>query len=400
MGIIDDRWAAGISRRSALAGFGAFLVGSPLLQAQRDLRSLADHRRVPSLGEMATVFDFEPIFHANLPQAVFDYTAHGAESEFTVSRNRQAFDRVRIVPSSRQVTSVSTAKNLFGVTLAAPILVAPTAGQASVHPDGEVGMYMGAAGAETTMIVPSGASVPLERIAAAASGRLWYQYLPTEDVSARDEVLGRAQHAGYQAVVVTVDGRSLTNLFERDLHDRHLGASPGTATRRPRPMPWNPYRVSDTLTGPWVSWKHIEEIRPLVEGPLLVKGILTAEDALRAVECGVDGIVVSNHGGRVLDYDPSTLEVLPEIVQAVAGRITILVDSGFRRGSDVFKAIAIGADAVLLGRATRWGLGAFGPLGVQRLLEIVQAELAMVMKNAGYPTLDAVGRAAVSTSFA
>jgi isopentenyl diphosphate isomerase/L-lactate dehydrogenase-like FMN-dependent dehydrogenase len=161
---------------------------------------------------------------------------------------------------------------------------------------------------------------------------------------------------------------------------------------------WNPYGISDIM-GPGLTWKHLDEVRRLFKGPMLLKGVVTPADARLALEHGIEGIIVSNHGGRALDYGPSTLEALPGIVDAVGGRVPVLIDSGFRRGSDVFKALALGAKGVMLGRATRWGLGAFGPAGVQRLLEIVQTELAETMKRAGRPTLASIDRTAVRTNF-
>jgi isopentenyl diphosphate isomerase/L-lactate dehydrogenase-like FMN-dependent dehydrogenase len=149
----------------------------------------------------------------------------------------------------------------------------------------------------------------------------------------------------------------------------------------------------------WYSWQYVDELRSLVKGVFIVKGILTAEDARICVERGYDGLVVSNHGGRSMDYGPSTLEALPEVVDAVGGRIPVLIDSGFRRGSDVVKALALGASGVLLGRAARWGLGAFGPQGVQRLLEILQGEIRVAMAHTGRATLKALDRTAVKTRF-
>jgi 4-hydroxymandelate oxidase len=149
----------------------------------------------------------------------------------------------------------------------------------------------------------------------------------------------------------------------------------------------------------WYSWKYLDDIRPFIKGPMVIKGILTAEDAKICVERGYDGIIVSNHGGRSMDYGPSTLEVLPEIVDAVGGKIPVLIDSGFRRGSDVVKAIALGASAVCMGRAPRWGLGAFGPAGVQRLLEIVQAEFREAMAKTGRTRLAELDRTVLKTNF-
>jgi len=352
---------------------------------------------VLSFDEMRTPFDLQEVFARNLPQWVIDYTDHGAESEWTMRRNREAFEWVDIV--ERPETPVApggTALELFGTTMAFPILVAPTAAQGPLHPEGEMGMHVGSTQANTTMIISIGATYPIEKIAAAAKGPIWYQYTPRREP---EEVLARAQAVGCRAACISVDNRCL--YYERDLHSRHLG---GTPRRSARAMTgageasWNPYGVSDIM-GPGLTWSHLERVRRGFKGPLLMKGIQTAEDAKLSLEHGADGIVVSNHGGRALDYGPSTLEVLTEVVDAVNGRIPVLIDSGFRRGADVFKALALGAKAVLLGRATRWGLGAFGPAGVQRVLEIVQEELVATMRRAGRPTLASIDRAAVRTRF-
>ena len=396
MGHIEAQWRSSITRRKALAGLATFLAGSPLLvRGQQDTAPLRDHRRTPGLSEMLTAFDLEQVFRANLPLAVYDYTAHGAEGEFTMRRNRESFDWVDIVrPLVGNAATVSTATEIMGIKMDFPIFVAPTATQGPLHPDGERGMYAGATAAGTTMMLSSAATESIENVAAHASGSLWYQHYPREDTQGRQEVLERAQSAGCQVVVVTVDQRAL--YYERDLHDRHLGNAVSTS-RPQRPSLGNPYRMTDYW--PWITWSYLDEIRPLVKVPMLLKGILTVEDAALAVEHGMDGIVVSNHGGRSVDYAPSTIEILPEIVDAIRGRIPVLVDSGFRRGSDIFKALALGARGVLLGRATRWGLGGFGPAGVQRVLEIIQSELVMAMKDAGRPTLASIDRTAVTRRF-
>jgi isopentenyl diphosphate isomerase/L-lactate dehydrogenase-like FMN-dependent dehydrogenase len=206
--------------------------------------------------------------------------------------------------------------------------------------------------------------------------------------------------------VVTVDQQA--SYYERRLHDRNLldrdgGDNPRAARQNPRAarrrgtQATNPYRVSTGRL--WYEWKLFDGLRPFVKVPMLAKGILSAEDARRCLDHGLDGIVVSNHGGRALDYSPSSLEVLAEIVDAVGGKIPVLIDGGFRRGSDVLKALALGASAVCLGRVSRWGLGAFGAPGVQRVIEIVQAELVMAMAHTGRPTLTSIDRSLVRTDF-
>ncbi len=203
-----------------------------------------------------------------------------------------------------------------------------------------------------------------------------------------------AQTAGCRAVVVTIDQQA--QFSEITAHDENLS---GLAVRRPerRSTASNPYRVEDSRL--WYEWKFFDQIRPFVKVPVLAKGILTPEDALLCLDHGVDGVYVSNHGGRSLDYAPSTLEVLPEIVDAVRGRVPVLFDSGIRRGADILKALALGANAVCVGRVPLWGLGSFGPAGVQRVLEILQAELVQAMVDARRPTLASIDRSLLRTDF-
>jgi 4-hydroxymandelate oxidase len=399
----DQRWRHSLSRREALLSLAGMLAGSSALHAQLDPRPLRDHRRVPGLDEMLSAFDFEPICFANMTLRNYDYMAHGGDSEFTLRRNREAFEWVELVTRPGvSADAVDASTEVLGITMKYPIFIAPSTRQRDCHPDGDAGMYQGATAAGTPMIVASGSSVPIQRVAEAANGPRWSQFYPIENLTAAREQLELFQSHGARAIVVTVDQQASN--YERDLHNRNLGAAPRptggrggppnrrAATRGPAQYGADPRRF-------WYSWKYLDEIRPLVKGHMLVKGIVTGEDAKICVEKGIDGIIVSNHGGRGLDYEPSTLEVLPEIVDAVGGRIPVLVDSGFRRGGDLVKAIALGAKAVCLGRAPRWGLGAFGPAGVQRLLEIIQAEFREAMASTGRTTLAALDRTAVRTNF-
>ena len=398
MGKIEQRWRRGMSRRKALAGLASFMAASPLLHAQRDPWPLGSHRRFLGFDEMRDVFDFEPIFRANVPLAVYDYTAHGTESEFTLYRNRDAFDWVELIGRGGvDAASVDTTTELFGHAMPSPIMLAPTARQRDLHPDGELGMHRAATTTGTTMIVSNASSLPFPRIArGGAGGPLWFQRYATREMEPNREVLGTAQEVGAQTIVVTIDQQA--SYYERDLHVRHTGGAPRRVTRRePRPDAPNPYRVSAGRL--WYEWRLFDDLRPMCEVPMLAKGILTGDGAKKCLEHGVDGVIVSNHGGRALDYGPSSLEVLEEVVEAVAGRVPVLIDSGFRRGSDVLKALALGADAVCLGRASRWGLGAFGEEGAQRVLEIVNAELRQAMAFAGVSSLEAIDRSIVKTNF-
>jgi 4-hydroxymandelate oxidase len=199
-------------------------------------------------------------------------------------------------------------------------------------------------------------------------------------------------------VVVTIDQQA--SVYERALHDRNLGFAPfrrGAAGASPRGAPKNPYRVDENRL--WYEWKFFDQIRPMVKVPMIAKGILTPEDAVLCLEHGVDAVYVSNHGGRSMDYGPSSLEVLPEIVDALRGRVPVIFDSGIRRGSDVLKTLALGASAVCLGRIPRWGLGSYGVPGVQKILEIMQAEFKLAMAATGRTTLASINRSLVRTDF-
>ena len=392
----EQQWRRGMSRRKALCGLASFVAASPLLHAQRDPWPLGPHRRFLGFDEMRDVFDFEPIFRGNVPLAVYDYTAHGTESEFTLYRNRDAFDWVELVGRGGvDPASVDTSTELFGHAMPSPVMLAPTARQRDLHPDGELGMHRAATAAGATMIVSNVSSFPFPRIARDAEGPLWFQRYASREMEPNREALGTAQEAGAQTIVVTIDQQA--SYYERDLHLRHLGGAPRRVTRREPRNPPNPYRVGAGRL--WYEWKLFDDLRPMCEVPMLAKGILTGDGARKCLEHGVDGIVVSNHGGRALDYGPSSLEVLEEVVEAVGGRVPVLIDSGFRRGSDVLKALALGADAVCLGRASRWGLGAFGEPGALKVLEIVNAELKQAMAFAGVASLAEIDRRIVKTNF-
>jgi isopentenyl diphosphate isomerase/L-lactate dehydrogenase-like FMN-dependent dehydrogenase len=260
-------------------------------------------------------------------------------------------------------------------------------------------MYRGATATNTTMVLSQISSIGIEKVAPSVAGSLWCQFYPQQDRAAGRRYLELCQSNGCRAIVVTVDQQASS--YERSLQDVNLGGNPrptfrGRGDGAPTAGPAL-YRASTNRL--WYSWSYLDEIRQLVKVPLVVKGILTAEDAKLCVEHGMDGIIVSNHGGRSMDYGPSTLEVLPEIVAAVGGRIAVITDSGYRRGADILKALALGANAVMLGRPTRWALGAFGSPGVQRLLEIVHRELVTAAAEAGCANLAAIDRRIVKTDF-
>jgi isopentenyl diphosphate isomerase/L-lactate dehydrogenase-like FMN-dependent dehydrogenase len=387
-----------VSRRTVFRGLAGFLAGSPLFGQQDPFH---DFSRVPALGEMLNAFDFEPVAHAKVAREAWDYLSWGVDGEFTMRRNREAFDWVELV--SRGIAGAAPAQpasTLLGINLPFPILISPTARHVMFHRDAEAATHAGATAASNTPLVVSNvATLPVEKIAAAATGPWLFQLYPQPGPDYNRQTLEKAQTAGCRAVVVTVDQQA--SVYERQTHDRNLGtplspvlAPVNVGRRRP---PGNPYRVPDGRL--WYEWTLLDELRRMVKVPMLVKGIVTGEDARLCLEHGVDAIYVSNHGGRSLDYGPSTLEALPEIADAVQGRVPIIFDSGIRRGSDILKALALGASAVGVGRVPLWGLAAYGPQGLQKVLEILQAELVQAMTATGRPTLASIDRTLVRTEF-
>jgi len=390
------------TRRTVLGGLGAGLAGASLLKPQQD--PFRDHSRIPAMNELKTAVEFEPVAFAKLPRVTYTYTAYGSEGEFTLRRNREAFDWVELVPRGVvDVRSVKPATEVLGTPMSFPMMVSPSAAHGALHPDGEMGTHKGAtSAANTPMIISANASFPVDKIAAAAASPVWWQLYPQEDMESTKELLDKALAAGAKAIVMTVDQQA--SYYERAIHDRHLDGGPLGGDRRPTSRgraaaaaASNPYRVPPGRL--WYNWQYADQVRKMLSVPLAVKGVLTGEDAKAFVDHGFDAIYVSNHGGRSLDYDPSTLEVLTEIVDAVPARVPVLFDSGIRSGSDILKALALGAKAVCLGRVIRWGLAAYGPPGVQRILEILQAELITAMAQTGSPDLASIDRTLLRTHF-
>lgn len=397
MGRTESNWLRSPQRRRAFQQLAAWAAASPLLRGQQD--PVRPHPRFPKLEELLTPLDFEPAAYARLPRGWYDYTAYGSDGEFTLRRNRDAFDWVDLVPKSIGAPAqVDTSTELFGTRFVSPLMISPTAVHTHMHPDGEVATYQGATAARTPMAVSNNTSVPIEKIAPAANGQLWFQLYPREDMESNRETLERAQAAGAKAIIVTIDQQAAE--YERALHDRHLVAPITSTARRAstrQAAPANPYRIREFRL--WYDWGLFARLRPLIKVPMIAKGILTAEDARLCLEHGLDGVYVSNHGGRSLDYGPSTLEVLPEIAAAVNGKVPILFDSGIRRGADALKAMALGANLVLLGRLPRWGLGAYGPPGVRRLLELMQTEFSAALRASGRGSIASIDRTMVRTDF-
>ena len=320
-----------------------------------------------------TLDDFEPEARAALPPDVYDYFAGGAGDEWTLQENRRAFDRWILRPRVlRGAAEPDPSVTVLGVPLSFPVIVAPWAFQWLAHADGEPGTARAAAAEGTLIVVSSTAEAKLEEIAAASTGPKWWQLYVFTDRGRTRDMLQRAATAGYSALVWTVDAPVL-GVRHRD-------------TRSGFNLPVGVH--GDLVIDPSVAWDDLGWIREASGGiPVLVKGVLTAEDARIAVDHGVEGVVVSNHGGRQLDGSSATLDALPEIVEAVGGRVPVLMDGGVRRGSDVLKALALGATAVLVGRATVWALAAGGSEGVATALRMLHAEVVNAMSIAGCRTV-------------
>jgi isopentenyl diphosphate isomerase/L-lactate dehydrogenase-like FMN-dependent dehydrogenase len=330
-------------------------------------------------GELLNVSDYERAAEERLDPASFGYFAGGANDEWTLRENVAAFGRWVLRP--RMLVDVSARKlatTVLGTEVSFPVLVAPMAFQGLAHPDGEQAMARGAAAAGTVMCLSTLSTVSLEEAAGAApGGARWFQLYWGPDRSQTQGLAERAVAAGYSAIVVTVDLPEVGRR-ERDLRT-------GFET---------PASLSD-VTDNSLTWRDLEWLRTHTPLQILVKGILTAEDAVLATEAGVDGIVVSNHGGRQLDGVAASLDALPEVVEAAGDRVELLLDGGVRRGTDVVKALALGARAVLVGRAALYGLAVDGADGVERVLGLLREEVELALALCGCPSPEDVTRAHV-----
>ncbi len=334
------------------------------------------------------VFEYEALAQAKMNPAFWDFYQGGSDDEVTLRANRTAFERIRLRP--RVLVDVSAGAlnmrtTVLGTPVSMPILVAPTALHSMAHPEGECATAQGAGTANTLMIASTTATRSIEEIAQAASGPLWFQLYVYPSFQVAEKLVRRAEAAGYRAIVLTVD---LPYLGNREKDRRN------NVTIPPEPFYEANFVDVEEKGQPWVplTWESLSWLRSITSLPILVKGILTAEDAVLAVEHGVTGIIVSNHGGRQLDTALASVDALPEIVEAVTGRCEVYIDGGIRRGTDILKALALGARAVLVGRPILWGLAANGAQGVFQVLEILRKELELSMALAGRPTLDSIDR--------
>lgn len=344
--------------------------------------------------------DYEEAARANLTEMAYDYYAGGSDDEVALRRNREALQELSLLPRVLvDVSKIDTATTVLGAPVAMPVLLAPVSAQRLAHPEGELATVRAAGSAGTVMILSTLATVAVEEVVAAASGPVWFQLYVYRDRQVTADLVGRAQAAGCQALVVTVDAPWLGNR-ERDIRNSYHFPK-GIRFENLLPAGWSEMPEVEgssglavhieTLLDPALTWDDLAWLKGLTDLPLVVKGIMRADDAARAVEAGVDAIVVSNHGGRQLDAAAATISALPAVFEAVEGQCEVLVDGGVRRGTDVVKALALGAQAVLIGRPILWGLAADPETGLSDLLELLRREVELAMALCGCRNVGEIG---------
>jgi len=379
---------------SDLAAFASEQPGrlpDPMVWAPRTLDKL-----ITTPKEAINVFDFEPVMHKNVPPAHFGYMASGIDDEVTLRANREGFLKYQLRPRRLvDVSKVDMSVDLLGMKFDSPIIIAPTGGHKGYHPDGEEGVARAGKTGDHLQILSTQATTSIKDVIAARGKPIWYQLYATNKFEVAKHHVESAEKQGATVVAITVDrsgGRNQETLFRlvktdtRDCKSCHDNSSLA-ATQRNKPM----YEGAD-LTGltntqsSAMTWDYAKRIRDATKMKVVLKGILAWEDAKIAAENGFDGIIVSNHGGRSDEAGRSTIESLQEIIE-VSGSMPVFIDSGFRRGTDIVKALCMGARGVAIGRPYLWGLGAFGEAGVTRVLELLRTELRAAMQQAGAPSI-------------
>jgi len=382
------------SRREVLRSAGAIASAAALASATGAGAQAAAPGQAPgaATGNPADLFDipdFERAARKAMSPMAWEYISGGAADEITLRWNHQAYEQIRLKPRALvDVSRLDTRVRLLGHELPFPILLAPTAYQKLTHPDGELATAKGAGAADATMVVSTMSNVTLEEVAAVATRPLWFQLYVQPDRELTRQLVRRAETAGYRALVVTVDAPvlgpryrelranfALPSALERANLRGHAAASSGFHQTE--------QSIFSATLDPTLTWKDIDWFRSITKLPILLKGIQNSADADRAVAAGVAGIIVSNHGARDLDTAPATIDELPEVVAKVRGRVPVLIDGGIRRGTDVLKAVALGASAVLIGRPYLFGLAVDGAQGVTRVVNILRREFEIAMALCG-----------------
>jgi 4-hydroxymandelate oxidase len=392
--------ARGTTRRDMLLSSATAVAAAALTPATARAHAIAQAAQQTPGSLLASLSDYEKAAQTSMSPLAWEYVSGGAGDEKTLAWNHDAYNEIRLRNKVLvDVSKIDTATRIFGQDLAHPILLAPTAYHKLVHREGEVATARGAGIAKATMIVSSFATTKIEEVAAAASGPVWFQLYVQPDREFTRDLVQRVQTAGVRALVLTVDtpvlgarnretriGFKLPAGMTRE-NLTALDAKVASATHRPPEG-----QIYSAVLEPRLTWKDVEWLRSIAKVPVILKGILDPDDAKRAAESGVDGIIVSNHGARNLDTVPATITALPRITDAVGRRIPILVDGGIRRGTDVLKALAFGASAVAIGRPYLYGLAVDGSAGVARVVDILKTELEMAMALTGRTTIAAIDR--------
>ncbi|MFM7364474.1 MAG: alpha-hydroxy acid oxidase [Cuspidothrix sp.] len=351
------------------------------------------------------LFQYEQLAKAHLSQMAFDYYSSGAWDEVTLQDNLAAFTRVKLHPKMLiDVSKIDLTTKVLGASLQLPILIAPMAFQCLAHPEGEIATALAAASAGVGMVLSTLATKSLEEVATVTNGLQWFQLYIHKDLGLTKALVERAYKAGYKAICLTVDAPVLGKREQDQRNEFTLphGLHPANLTNISGLEIPPAKGESGLLTyfaqqiSPAVTWKDLEWLQSLSPLPLVLKGILRADDAIRAVEYGAQAIVVSNHGGRQLDGAIATLDALPEIIATLDGKAEVLLDGGIRRGTDILKALALGAKAVLLGRPVLWGLAVAGQIGVSHIISLLEDELKLAMTLSGCPTLQDIDSSLVS----
>ena len=400
-----------MDRSTARREFVKFLMASPYLAALGSnglLETIVCAQEGPLLlskpADALSVLDFEETARRTVQPGHWAYMASGVDSDVTLRANREGYSHLQLRPRRlRDATKVDTRVDLFGTTYSSPIFLCPTGGEKSFHAQGEVAVARAAKARGALQVLSTASSTGIEDVNRALGRPAWYQVYAPPSWDANVALLRRVEAAGTTVIALTVDnttGRNSETYMRtrpRDLntctpcHPSGPGSGPRPMTEPLASMP------GGRGTNPAMDWTFVEKLRGFWKGKFIIKGIDTPEDARLAVEHGLDGILVSNHGGRSTETGRATIQALPEVVAEVNGRIPVFVDGGVRRGTDVFKALALGATAVGIGRPFLWGLGAFGEAGVDRVLEILQGELKLVMGNCGTTTVKDITKAYVTS---
>jgi 4-hydroxymandelate oxidase len=379
------------SSLKAFAGEVPSRLPDPMQWAPRDLDYL-----IGSPKEALNVFDFESVMKKNVPPAHFGYMASGIDDEVTLRANREAFLKFQLRPRRLvDVSKVDMSTEILGVKYASPIIIAPTGGHKAYHPDGETAVAKAAKGGDHLMILSTQTSTSIEDVTAARGRPIWYQLYATNKFEVAKDHVQRAERAGALAVAVTVDrngGRNQETLFRLQRTDTRQCSSCHDNSSLAASAAIHPMYDGVDLSGlrniqsSAMTWDYIKRLRDVTKMKMVLKGIQAWEDAKIAADAGIDAIIVSNHGGRADEAGRGTIDMLPEIIEA-SGSMPVLIDSGFRRGTDIVKALCMGAQGVAVGRPYLWGLGAFGQPGVERVLELLRVELYAAMQQVGAPDI-------------